>query len=173
MSSQSPVRDTAPGPRAEPLQRLLFGGVYGTVLASALAAALDHDSGPPNPGYDALWILVASIATAAAHGYAHSIAHRTVGEEKVAAGTLRSVLVEWPLVVAVVPTLGLLLGASAGWWSEDTGINVALGINSAALFGWGLLAARTAGQVWRSACRVGGVDVLLGLFIVAANILSH
>ncbi|WP_329139369.1 hypothetical protein OG552_33240 [Streptomyces sp. NBC_01476] len=163
-----------PQRREEPLQRLLFGGVYGTVLASALAAALDQDgSGPSNPGYDALWVLVASLAGAASHGYAHAIAHRTAGEQRVTARTVRSVLTEWPLVAAAVPTLAALLGAAAGWWSEVGGINVALGINTAALFGWGLWAARVAGLAWPAACRVGSMDVLLGLFIVAANILSH
>lgn len=162
-----------PDQRREPMQRLLFGGVYGTVLASALAAALDHDTGSPNAGYDALWILVASLTAAMAHGYAHAIAHRTAGEEKVTAETVRSVLTEWPLVVAVVPTVAALLGASAGWWSEEGGIDTALALNILALFGWGLWAAREAGQNWATACRVGGVDVLLGLLIVGANVLSH
>jgi hypothetical protein len=66
-----------------------------------------------------------------------------------------------------------LLGAAAGWWSEESGVGVALVINTAALFGWGLWAARVAGQTWPAACRVGGVDVLIGLFIGGANVLSH
>jgi hypothetical protein len=165
--------DPVPERRGEPLQRLLFGGVYGTVLAATLASALEHDTGSPNPAYDALWILVASLASATAHGYAHAIAHRTAGRERVIAETLRSMLVEWPLIAAVLPTLAALMGAAAGWWSEDGGINTSLAINMAALFGWGLWAARVAGQGWPSACRVGGVDVLLGLCIVAVNILAH
>jgi hypothetical protein len=163
------------------MQRLLFGGVYGTVLASALASALDHDGGENDPGYDALWILVAAVAAAAAHGYAHAIAHWTAGdtggekagEKRVTVEILRSVLTEWPLVMAAVPTVAALLGAAAGWWSEESGVGVALVINTAALFGWGLWAARVAGQTWPAACRVGGVDVLIGLFIVGANVLSH
>ncbi|MFD5111262.1 hypothetical protein ACFWNG_02895 [Streptomyces sp. NPDC058391] len=161
-----------PGRRDEPLQRLLFGGVYGTVLASGLAAALDHNNGRPDPGYDAVWVLVTALASAAAHGYAHAIAHRTAGEATVTAGTARSVLTEWPLVAAVLPTVAALLGAYAGWWGETGAINVALTINTVALFGWGLWAARVAGRRWPAACRAGGVDVLLGLFIVAANVLS-
>ncbi|MEV6010336.1 hypothetical protein AB0M29_26400 [Streptomyces sp. NPDC051976] len=170
---------TATWPRRH-LQRLLFGGVYGTVLASALASALDHDGEQQDPGYDALWILVAVLAAAAAHGYAHAVAHWTAGEEGAEAGqkkvtveVLRSVLTEWPLVLAAVPTVAALLGAAAGWWSEPSGVDVALVINTAALFGWGLWAARVAGQNWPAACRVGGMDVLIGLFIVAANVLSH
>jgi hypothetical protein len=156
-----------------PLQRLLFGGVYGTVLASSLLSALDHDTGRPNPGYDALWILVAALAAAAAHGYAHAIAHWTAKGRKATVESVRAVLGEWPLVAAVVPALAALLGAHAGWWSEEGAVSVALTINTAALFGWGLWAARAAGQGWGSACRVGGVDVLLGLFIVSANALTH
>ncbi|WP_328320310.1 hypothetical protein [Streptomyces sp. NBC_00388] len=169
----SPSVPPPPARRGEPLQRLLFGGIYGTILASALAAALDNDHGSPNPGYDALWIMFTSLASAAAHGYAHAIAHRTADGDRVTTSTVRSVLVEWPLPAAALPTVAALLGAYAGWWSEDGAIAVALLINTLALFGWGLWAARVAGRGWPRSCRTGCVDMLLGLFIVAANILSH
>lgn len=155
------------------LQRLLFGGVYGTILASTLASALDHDNGRPNPGYDAIWILVAGLAAAAAHGYAHTVANWAAGSRKVTTETLRSAASEWPLVAAVVPTVIALLGASAGWWTETGAVDVALVVNTLALFGWGLWAARVAGEGWTTACRVGAVDVLIGLFIVGVNVLSH
>ncbi|MEW1860957.1 hypothetical protein OG896_13830 [Streptomyces sp. NBC_00669] len=170
----SPSRDTAYTTLGVPRQRLLFGGVYGTVLASSLASALDHDTGQPNPGYDALWILLAAVTAAAAHGYAHTISHWSAGGgKKATVETLRSMRDEWPLVAAVMPTLFVLLGASAGWWSESGGTSVVLIVNTATLFGWGLWAARAAGQGWGPSCRVGGVDVLIGLFIVGANVLSH
>jgi hypothetical protein len=167
--------DQPPAGRAsrESLQRLLFGGVYGTVLASSLASALDHDTGQPNPGYDALWIMVAALAAAASHGYAHAIAHWAPGGRKATVEAARAVVTEWPLVAAAVPTAAVLLGSWAGWWSEAGGVGVVLLLNTAALFGWGLWAARAAGQGWAPACRVGGVDLLLGLFIVAVNALSH
>ncbi|MFJ5228117.1 hypothetical protein [Streptomyces sp. NPDC088400] len=161
-----------PGRFAGPLQRLLFGGVYGTVLASVLAAALGHDGGPNDPGYDAVWVLLAAVASAAAHGYAHAIVHQTADSAPVTAATVRSVLTEWPLVTAVLPTVALLLGAYAGWWDEDTAIDVALTLNTVALFGWGLWASRVAGRGWAASCRAGGVDMLLGLCIVGANALS-
>jgi hypothetical protein len=156
-----------------PRQRLLFGGVYGTVLASSLASALDQDTGQPDPRYDALWILVAAVTAAAAHGYAHTIAYWTAGGQRPTVETLRSMLDEWPLVAAVVPTLAALLGASAGWWSESGGVGVVLLVNTATLFGWGLWAARAAGQRWAPSCRVGIVDVVIGLVIVGANALTH
>ncbi|GAA1503598.1 hypothetical protein GCM10009730_02880 [Streptomyces albidochromogenes] len=160
-----------PARRAEPMQRLLFGGVYGTVLASALAAALENDSGPPNPGYDAAWILVAALAAAASHGYAHALAHR-VAHDPAVTSTLRSVLTEWPLVVAALPTGLLLLTAQARWWSESSALAAALAVNTVALFGWGLWATRAAGRGWVAACRSGCVDMLFGLFIIGANTLS-
>jgi hypothetical protein len=162
----------AAGKRAASLQRLLFGGIYGTVFASALAAALTNDNGPPDPGHDGTWVLLGALASAAAHGYAHAIAHRTADDLPVAGRALRSVLIEWPLVAATLPTVALLLGSHAGWWAEETALEVALGVNTAALFGWGLWAARVAGLGWMASCRAGGVDMLLGLFIVVANMLS-
>lgn len=170
--SHTPSEPAAPARRGEPLQRLLFGGVYGSVLASALAAALGHDSGPPNPGYDALWLLMAALASAASHGYAHAVAHRTADEKAVTGKAVRSMLTEWPLVAAALPTVAALLGAYAGWWGEDGAIEVALLINTAALFGWGVWAARAASRPWPSACRVGSVDALLGVCIIGANVLS-
>ncbi|SEO87316.1 hypothetical protein [Actinacidiphila rubida] len=159
--------------RTARFQRLLFGGVYGTVLASSLASALDHDHGQPDPAYDALWILVAAMTAAAAHGYAHAIAHWTATSGTVTGMTARSVVTEWPLVAAAVPTLFALLGASAGWWGENGGVEVVLIVNTVALFAWGLAAARVAGQGWGAATRVGGVDVLIGLLIIAVNAASH
>lgn len=116
---------------------MLFGGVYGSVLASALAAALGHEGTPADPGYDALWVALSAVASAAAHGYAHSIAHRTDEDTQVTAGAVRSMLTEWPLVAAMVPTIAVLLGAQAKWWGEASAIDVALGFNMVALFGWG------------------------------------
>ncbi len=160
-------------PRQEALRKVLFGGVYGTVLASALASALGNDGGEPDPRYDAFWILGAALAAAAAHGYAHAIAGSTAGGPGMTGSTVRSVLREWPLAAAALPTVAALFGSVAGWWSEDGAIDVALTINTAALFGWGVWAARLAGRRWAPACRVGGAALLLGLLIVLVNALSH
>ncbi|MFI0712461.1 hypothetical protein ACH4SK_17810 [Streptomyces inhibens] len=170
--STSTTLPRRPRRREEPLQRLLFGGVYGSVLASVLAAALGHDTGTSDPGYDAVWVLLAGAASAAAHGYAHSIAHRTGDKAPVTTTAVRSMLTEWPLVAAMLPTVAVLFGAYAGWWGEEAAVDVALTFNTVALFGWGVWAARVAGRGWAAACRVGGVDMLLGLCIVAANVLS-
>ncbi|GHJ42172.1 hypothetical protein [Streptomyces sp. TS71-3] len=159
------------GLRTDPVQRRLFAGVYGTVLTSAMASALGNDSSPPDPGYDALWVLFTVLAAAGAHGFAHTIAQRTSQGRTAPVGTLHSVLEEWPLVAVALPTVAALAGAYAGWWSEDAGVAASLGINTAALFGCGLWSARLAGRGWFAACRAGLADMLLGLLIVVGNAL--
>ncbi|WP_395570437.1 hypothetical protein [Streptomyces sp. BK79] len=158
------------GLRPRLAQRWLFRGIYGLVLASALVAALDVPGEEADPGQDALWVLLTALAAGAAHGYAHVIARRASGETPAGPpGRLRAVLAEWPLTAAVLPTVLLLLGAVAEWWSEDTAVDVALLANTVALFGLGTAAARTAGLGWLTSCRAGVVDMLIGLVIIAAD----
>ncbi|MFJ8148815.1 hypothetical protein ACIQ6R_27760 [Streptomyces sp. NPDC096048] len=152
-------------------ERLLFRGIYGLVLASAMVAALDVPGEEADPGQDALWVLLTALASGAAHGYAHVIAQRAAGDASAAPGRLRAVLAEWPLPAAVLPTVLLLLGAVAEWWTEDTAVEVALLFNTVGLFGAGVLAARTAGLGRLSSFRAGAVDMLIGLLVIAADAL--
>lgn len=157
--------------RREPSERLLSGAVYGTVLASSLAAALDQTETPPNPGYDAVWVLISVLVAAVAHGYAHTLAHHTVTGDRPLVHAARSVLTEWPQVAAALPTVGVLLVAHLGWWNQSTAVRVVLVFNTVTLFGWGMWATRTSGGSWPAAWKVGCVDMLLGLAIVIANTL--
>ncbi|MET4921056.1 hypothetical protein P3L51_01515 [Streptomyces sp. PSRA5] len=154
-----------------PPEQSLFSGIYGLVLASALAAALDATGDTADPGPDALWVLLTALASAAAHGYARVIAQRASADEAAGVGRLRLVLAEWPLVAAVLPTVAVLLASVAGWWAEATAVDAALLFNTVALFGWGTWAARTAGHGWPSSCRAGALDMLIGLVIIIANAL--
>ncbi|MEW2635782.1 hypothetical protein AB0903_30130 [Streptomyces sp. NPDC048389] len=154
-----------------PPEPSLFSGVYGLVLASALVAALDATGGEADPGPDALWVLLTALASGASHGYSHVIAQRASGDGAAGASRLRLVFAEWPLVAAVLPTVGILLAAVAGWWAEATAVDAALLFNTVALFGWGAGAARIAGYGWLAACRAGGLDMLIGLVIIIANAL--
>ncbi|UZJ33129.1 hypothetical protein [Streptomyces endophytica] len=83
-------------------------------------------------------MLVTAVASAAAHGYAHAIAHRTADAAPVTTSAVRSMLAEWPLVVATLPTVAALFGSYLEWWGEEGAIDVALTFNTAALFGWGV-----------------------------------
>lgn len=151
-------------------EAVLFGGVYGAVLASSLVAALTqygHNSAASRR-YDALWLLVTAFASALAHGYAHYIAERDPRRRLVA---LRALADEWPLVTAVLPTVFLLAGAGWGWWSA-TGVEYpAFGLNMAILFTLGLITARRARSSWPVAALIGLGDALLGVIVVVANAL--
>lgn len=106
----------APGPRQhDTREAVLFGGVYGSVLACSMVAALSQygHTSRASRRYDALWLLVTALASALAHGYAHYIAER---EPHRRWDVLRTLVDEWPLVTAVLPTVLLLAGAGWGWW---------------------------------------------------------
>ncbi|KUJ53786.1 hypothetical protein ACZ90_66565 [Streptomyces albus subsp. albus] len=159
--------------RRQPPEQWLFSGIYGLVLASAMVAALDAAGEKADPGPDALWVVLTALASSAAHGYAHVIAQRASVDGAATSSRLRSVLAEWPLVAAVLPAVGMLLAAVAGWWAEATAVDAALLFNTVALFGLGTWAARTAGHGWPSSCRAGALDMLIGLVIIVANSLIH
>ncbi|MBY8867772.1 MULTISPECIES: hypothetical protein [Streptomyces] len=147
---------------------LLFGGVYGAVVASAMVAALTfhgHESGASRR-YDAAWLLVTAFASALAHGYAHYIADRGPHRR---GQVLRALAAEWPLVAAMLPTVLILAGAGWGWWPADGVEYPAFTLNITLLFVLGLLSARWAGRRWTIALATGVGDALLGLFVVVAN----
>ncbi|QLJ03775.1 hypothetical protein HZZ00_24150 [Streptomyces sp. NEAU-sy36] len=151
-------------------EAVLFGGVYGAVLASSMVAALSRYGGttPASRRYDALWLLVTALASAMAHGYAHYIAERAPHRR---GDGLRAVRGEWPLVTAVVPTVFLLAGSGWGWWPAKGVEYPAFVLNILILFGLGLITARQAARVWPSAVLMGLGDALLGLVVVVANAL--
>ncbi|GAA4090566.1 hypothetical protein GCM10022233_87310 [Streptomyces shaanxiensis] len=115
--------------------------------------------------------MLTALASAAAQGYAHAIAHRASVDRAATTNRLRLVLAEWPLIAAVLPTVGILLAAVAEWWAEATAVDAALLFNTVALFGRGAWAAHTAGHGWLSSCRAGSLDMLIGLVIILANAL--
>ncbi|MFE0514170.1 hypothetical protein [Streptomyces sp. NPDC058964] len=151
-------------------ETVLFGGVYGAVLASSMVAALTthgHTS-RASRRYDALWLLVTALASALAHGYAHYIAER--GPRR-GWDVLRVLADEWPLVVAVAPTVLVLAGAGWGWWPAGGVEYPAFVLNISILFVLGLVTARQATRAWPAAVVIGVVDALLGVVVVIANAL--
>jgi hypothetical protein len=163
----------APGPRPHGTREaVLFGGVYGAVLASAMVAALTEygHSSQAARRYDALWLLVTGLASALAHGYAHYVAERGPhhGWE-----LLRILADEWPLVAAMIPTVFILAGAGWGWWSASGVEYPAFVLNILILFVLGLVTARWAARSWPVAVLIGAGDALLGVVVVVANALIH
>ncbi|MEV0977367.1 hypothetical protein [Streptomyces sp. NPDC049915] len=149
-------------------EMILFGGVYGAVLASSMVAALTQygHASAHSRRYDALWLLITAFASALAHGYAHYIAERGPHRR---GDALRALLDEWPLVTAVLPTVLVLAGAGWGWWPPDGVEYPAFALNIALLFTLGLTTARSSGRGWPTALAIGAVDALLGFVVVVAN----
>jgi hypothetical protein len=168
--ADSTAATAAPHRQHDTHEAVLFGGVYGAVLASSMVAALSQ-YGPASATrrrYDAVWVLVTAFASALAHGYAHYIAERAPHRRW---EVLRSLVDEWPLVTAVLPTVFLLAGASWGWWLPNGVQYWVFGVNIAILFALGLLTARRSGRSWPVATFMGSVDALLGVVVVVANAL--
>ncbi|MFJ3304992.1 hypothetical protein ACIPSA_18065 [Streptomyces sp. NPDC086549] len=153
-------------------EAVLFGGVYGAVLSSSMVAALTQygHSSQADRRYDALWLLVTALASALAHGYAHYIAER--GPHR-GWDVLRTLVDEWPLVAAVIPTIFILAGAGWGWWPANGVEYPAFVLNILILFVLGLVTARWSARTWPVAVLTGAVDALLGVVVVVANALIH
>lgn len=170
MAADPTAETGAPRPRRDTRESVLFGGVYGAVLASSLVAALTQHghASAASRRYDALWVLVTAFASAFAHGYAHHIAERGPRRRSEVLHALRD---EWPLVAAVLPTVFLLAGAGWGWWPPGEVEYPALYLNIAILFTLGVITARWASRRWPSALLIGLADALLGFVVVIANAL--
>ncbi|NEA99345.1 hypothetical protein [Streptomyces sp. SID13726] len=149
-------------------EAVLFGGVYGSVLACSMVAALTQygHTSRDSRRYDAAWLLVTALASALAHGYAHYIAERAPHRRW---DVLRTLADEWPLVAAVVPTVLLLAGAGWGWWPANGVEYSAFVLNIILLFALGVVTARWSHRSWAWAMGIGLVDAMLGAVVVVAN----
>ncbi|MFF7639522.1 hypothetical protein [Streptomyces canus] len=149
-------------------EAVLFGGVYGSVLACSMVAALTQygHTSRDSRRYDAAWLLVTALASALAHGYAHYIAERAPHRRWDA---LRTLAHEWPLVAAVLPTAVVLVGAGWGWWPAKGVEYPAFVLNITLLFTLGLVTARGSHRSWAAAIGIGAGDAMLGVVVVVAN----
>ncbi|MFK4100542.1 hypothetical protein ACI2L1_10780 [Streptomyces sp. NPDC019531] len=154
--------------RHDTREAVLFGGVYGSVLASSMVAALTQHGHTSRESrrYDAAWLLVTALASALAHGYAHYIAERAPHRRWDVLHTLAD---EWPLVAAVLPTAAILAGAGWGWWPANGVEYPAFALNIGLLFTLGLVTARWSRRSWLAAVTIGVVDAMLGVVVVVAN----
>ncbi|MCM1969930.1 MULTISPECIES: hypothetical protein [unclassified Streptomyces] len=148
----------------------MFGGVYGTVLASGLLAALDQKGGEYTPFYDASWVLVTAATAGLAHGYSHHMSTHQAGSAGHRWRILgRALWNEWPMIAATLPTVLLLLVAGLTDWDSHGVTAVGLGVNTAMLFAWGAFVALRVGYKLGSALLIGVADATIGLAIIAAN----
>ncbi|MET9211638.1 MULTISPECIES: hypothetical protein [unclassified Nocardia] len=156
----------------------LYGGVVGTVLASVMLAAVPADQ---TPRYAAEWVVVSVAIAAITRSYGqHVSTHKAGATSGFWTDLGRNMLTGIPLVIACVPTLIVLLIAHLAGWSDDIVhpdgsvtpgyTTLALGINAAILFGWGVVAARVGGYSKWGACGVGIANTTLGLIIIVLNV---
>ncbi|OKK19301.1 hypothetical protein AMK16_14305 [Streptomyces sp. CB00455] len=149
----------------------MFGGVYGTVLASGLLAALDQEGGDYTPFYDASWVLVTAVTAGLAHGYSHHMAtHRGSATDRWRL-LARALWHEWPMIAAALPTVLLLVLAGLTGWDSYGVTAVGLVLNTALLYAWGACVAVRVGYGLGFALLIGLADATIGLAIIAANAL--
>jgi hypothetical protein len=149
---------------------LIFGGVYGTVLASALLAALHSEGDVYVPYQNAAWIMMTAVTSALAHGYAHHMTSDQHDADSHRWNRLaRTLLGEWPLIAGCLPTVLLLVAAGMSDWPEPTVTATGLTLNTALLLVWGVASARRLGYRRRSTLLFGFADATLGVLIAMAN----
>ncbi|MFJ2825575.1 hypothetical protein ACIO7M_31330 [Streptomyces toxytricini] len=159
-------------PRHDHAADWMFCGVYGTVLASGLLAALDEKGGTYTPFSDASWVLVTAITAALAHGYAHHMSgHRQDPSRRRWRLLAVELWHEWPMVAAALPTVLLLVLAGVFGWEAPGTTAVGLGLNTALLFGWGTALSLHGGSRLLPALAVGAADAAIGFAIIVANAL--
>ena len=149
------------------------GSVYGIILASSLIAALSYKE--RGNAWVMLGALVASeVVFALAHALSGLLGGGRVRGALPGLAEVRGALrYEGPVLQAAWPTVGLLLLAAIGVVGVDTAVNLALAVNAAILFVWGLTVARQQGLNPLVAFSVGALCCGLGVAIVALKIALH
>lgn len=114
------------------------------------------------------------LVTAATAGLAHGYSHHMASHRGDSAGHRWRMLGlalwnEWPLIVAALPTVLLLVAAGLFDWDAYAVSAVGLGLNTALLFTWGALVALRVGYRLGSALAIGMADATIGLAIIVAN----
>lgn len=157
----------------------IYGGVIGTVLASVTLAAIPIGQ---RPGYTAVWVAVSVAIAAITRSYGQHVSTHQVGPDTTFWRDLgSSLLTGVPMVIACVPTLAALLVAYLTGWRDDTVLpdgsmtvgytTVILGMNAVLLFGWGVVAGRISGYSRWGSSAVGLGNTVLGLTVVAVNVM--
>jgi uncharacterized membrane protein len=162
------------GPAAPPKVELrlpanLAGGIYGTILATALVAGLSESH---SSSARALGILLGTGAIVwAAHVYASLLANRLERQRRLSRAEVRCVAArDWPLFQSSVP---LAIPLAIGWlgiFSRDTALSLATLVGVATLMAWGIGLARSEGRGVSGTVFAVTMNAAVGLFIVALKV---
>jgi hypothetical protein len=147
--------------------------IYGTVLTIALIAAYSADE-DLDPLVIAAALAVTLVVFWLAHVQAQLLALRyAVGHALERAEVRGQFWHSWPLVQAGLPPLLALLLGVTGLVSDDTSIDLALGIGVAELAAWGVAIGRREGLGALRTLGVTAVNVSLGLAVVILKLIVH
>jgi hypothetical protein len=149
----------------------------GTILTTVLLAA--QRSG--NPLHAATWILIGAALTALTRGYGLFVSsHEDEGGGRYLIGLARKIVEAWPIVVASLPTVVLLMLAAVFHWPDDREepgdritigyTTIALNLNVLLLFFWGVVSARRSGLSRPWTALVGLANAVLGLLVITVNL---
>jgi hypothetical protein len=160
----------APPTAAPRLPANLAGGIYGTILATALVAGLDE--GHTFSAARALGILLGTGAILwAAHVYASLLADRIERQRRSSWAEVRCVaLREWPLFQSSVP---LAVPLALGWLGilgRGTALSLATMVGIVSLVWWGVTFARGEGRGVRGVVVAAAMNAAVGLFIVGLKV---
>lgn len=165
--------ETSPDPARSDEVHAIARTIYGLILITALVAGLSEDD-----HIDAWQILVSVTATTlvfwAAHVYAEVLSLQVAAGRRLSRRTLADAIEsELPMVSAGVPAALALGLAALGFYSTDTGVELAIAFGVASLFAYGIVLGRREGagrwQTLAGAC----VNGAFGLVIVALKAFVH
>jgi hypothetical protein len=151
----------------------LTSSIYGTVLAIALVAAYSAEE-----ELDPVLIAAALIVTLGvfwlAHSQAELLAVRYAVGHSLTFKEVREHLGHgWPMVQAGFPPAAALLLATIGLVSDDTSVDLALGVGVAELGAWGVAVGVKERLGVLQTAGVTAVNVSLGLAVVILKLLVH
>jgi hypothetical protein len=152
----------------------LAGFIYGTIVALAVVVA-GARAYPNAPGHIAALVSVTAVALWLAHVYAHGLGHSVAQDEHLTFSELRYIARREAAIVeaAVFPVSALLLG-TIGVISTKGATWLAFGLALTVLAAQGIRFARVEHMGWFGTLLVVGINVSLGVLLVALKlVLTH
>jgi hypothetical protein len=149
----------------------LAGSLYGTVLVTSVLAAL---GGSEDVGYVVAAVFVTTSVFAVAHAWANALAQSRAARAPLDRHALRrSIQHEFTIVQAALPAAIVLLLAALDFYSVGTALWIAVLVNVALLFVWGVGLRQLAGGTKLQLLGAGVLSASLGLILVALKVLVH
>jgi hypothetical protein len=152
--------------------REMTSAIYGTILVTAIVAALSEYDGA-SALETAGAVILGALVLWLAHVYAALMAASASGRRVSGADLHEAMVEDWPIVQSAVPALVALVLGAVHVLTDATSIALALWAGVAALFVWGWLASRHQRVGLAARLLTAGVNGALGLLIVALKVVVH